>query len=360
MRKLTRRLGPAVVDERIRGVITQALRERRCRPRALRPDATVAEADIRFPTDLGLCGDAVRCVVRAARQVRAALPRLRPRVRDRRRAIARRWRALTRSLRRRTGEAQRAVPRLTEAAAALVRATVRDGRRLLAAAHRGGTRAGGARPSPGERALHRLPEVMALATRVVEPIRLRFAHQKIPDRLVSFADPDARPGRRGKLARPNEFGYVVQIAEVTEHTPRGARGLILPPQREAGSTPENRVLPETVAELQRLHISLREAACDAGFPSADTPRALATVGAPVFITGAAHPGSRRTPRRLARYRVGAEGRIAHLKRELGAGRSRRRGLTGGRIWEGWAILTYHLVTLARRARVQPVGRRTSQ
>ena len=49
MRKLTRRLGHQVVDGCIRGVIGVALAERRFRPRALRSDATVAEADIRYP-----------------------------------------------------------------------------------------------------------------------------------------------------------------------------------------------------------------------------------------------------------------------------------------------------------------------
>jgi IS5 family transposase len=39
---------------------------------------------------------------------------------------------------------------------------------------------------------------------------MRFAGQKIPDRLVSLFDPDARPIRRGKLEKPNEFGYLVQ------------------------------------------------------------------------------------------------------------------------------------------------------
>ena len=51
---------------------------------------------------------------------------------------------------------------------------------------------------------------------------------KISDRLVSLADPDARPIRKGKLGKPTEFGYVAQICEVTENTRKGARGFILP------------------------------------------------------------------------------------------------------------------------------------
>jgi IS5 family transposase len=358
VRKLTRRLGPELVDALTRGLFEKALRERRFRPRALRPDSTVVEADIRFPTDAGLCADAVRTLARAARQLRAVMPTVHETVRDRSRAVGKRLRALGRSLRRRTGEAKGAVQRFTEEAAAQVRASVREAQRLLAAAGPTASRRRGRRKERVMRAIQRLHDVTELAQRVVQQVRQRFAGEKIPHRVVSFADPEARPVRRGKLARPTEFGYVVQIAEVTEHTRRGARGLILPPQLRAGSTPENSLLPATVTELLHLHITLREAACDAGFVATDTQRALATVGAQVFITGTPHPGSYRTRRRLARYRVGAEGRIAHLKREFGAGRSRLRGTAGAHIWESWAILAYNLETLARKADHRPASTQT--
>lgn len=348
VRKLTRRLGPEVVDELIRGLWDKAVRERRFRPRALRSDSTVVEADIRFPTDSGLCADAVRSLARSARKVREWLPGIHAKVRDRSRAVGKRLRALGRSLRRRTGEAKGAVQRFTEEAAEQVRASVREAKRLLASADAAGARLPHSSKQPCERAIQRLHDVTALAERVLEQIHRRFANQPIKDRLVSFADPDARPVRRGKLARPNEFGYVVQIAEVTEHTRRGARGLILPPKLRPGSTPENTLLPETVAELERMNVRLREAACDAGFVATDTKRELANICPSVYITGTPHPGSRRTQRRLARYRVGSEGRIAHVKREFGAGRTRLRGTAGAQIWEGWAIFTYNLVTLARK------------
>ena len=66
----------------------------------------------------------------------------------------------------------------------------------------------------------------------------------------------------------------------------------------------------------------------------------------MFIAGRAEPGSRRTRRRLARYRTGCEGRISHLKRGYGLRRSRLKGDQGQRIWTGWAVLAYNLDTLA--------------
>lgn len=345
VRKLTRRLGPEVVDALIRTLIVQARRERRLRPRAMRVDSTVVEADIRFPTDAGLCGDAVRRLAAAARQVRRTIPTVVGQVRDRSRAVGKRVWALSRALKRRTGEAKQAVQRLTQETARQVRASLGEARRLVAdATRRPATRSGVSRRGRA-RAIARLEETIERAEKVVEQIRKRFAGEKISDRLVSFADPDARPIRRGKLAKPNEFGYVVQLAELTAHTRRGARGLILPPKLRAGSAHENTLLPETANELTALGIRPREAAFDAGF----TPKATTDTlpdGCTPFISATSRPHSPHTRRRLRRYRVGCEGRIAHLKRSYGAGRSRLRGTDGARIWEGWAVLTYNLDTVA--------------
>lgn len=349
VRKLTRRLGTPVVEELIRGVIAKAVRERRFRARALRVDSTVAQADIRYPTDAALAGDAVRTLYAAAKRVRAAVPAVTQKVRDRSRATGRRLRELGRTLARRTEEAKASVGHLTKEVAGQVKATVRDARKLLTQARRSRSRAGGVSKTKRAKAIAELERIASLADRVVEQIRKRFAGEKITDRLVSLFDTDARPVRRGKLAQPTEFGYVMQLAEVTQNTKRGARGLLMPPKLSPGSTHENTLLPQTVQELCSLGLAPREAAFDAGFGRHMTPEAMseANPDMQLFITGnAANPGSRRTRRRRARYRVGCEGRIAHVKREYGARRSRLKGEHGARIWEGWAVLAYNLDTVA--------------
>jgi IS5 family transposase len=187
--------------------------------------------------------------------------------------------------------------------------------------------------------------------KVTRQIRQRVAGQTITDRIVSLSDPDARPIRKGKLGKPNEFGYVSQLAEVTEHTRRGARGLILPPAARLGNPGEDALLPDTIAELDRLGIRPREIALDGGFNIGPTREALSDLAPDrVFIAGRQQPGSRRTQRRLQRYRTGAEGRISHLKRGYGLDRSRLKGDQGRQIWTGSSILAYNADTLAVRAR----------
>src|SRR3954466_15489210 len=51
IRKLVRRLGPAVVDDITRALIGKAQREKRFVARAMRCDSTVVEADVRWPSD---------------------------------------------------------------------------------------------------------------------------------------------------------------------------------------------------------------------------------------------------------------------------------------------------------------------
>ena len=70
VRKLVRRLGAEVIDDICRVVITSATTgERRFVARAARIDSTVIEADVRYPTDIGLAADATKALARAAAAV---------------------------------------------------------------------------------------------------------------------------------------------------------------------------------------------------------------------------------------------------------------------------------------------------
>jgi len=346
VRKLTRRLGASVVNEITRMVIDKARREKRFRPRAARIDSTVVEADVRYPTDSGLALDSARVLAREARKLRAKVGRDAGWVTDRSRAIGRRVRAMTRTLGRRTGERKQQVLQFTEQAGKLIERSIREAKRLVAVARR---RARGRGAKTKLRQIRKLEVFIERSERVAEQIRKRMRGEPITNRLISMFDPDARPIRKGKLGKPNEFGYVAQICEVTENTKTGARGLIIPTTSETGNPQEDTLLPDTVAELERLGISPREVALDGGFKPGPTREALERFDPErTFIAGRQQPGSRRTQRRLARYRTGSEGRISHLKRGYGLRRTRLKDHQGMQAWTGWGILTYNLETLAIR------------
>ena len=340
VRKLTRRLGAQVVHEITRELIQKARREKRFRPRAARIDSTVVEADIRYPTDAGLAADGVRALARQGRKLAAKINEKRTTVRDRSRAVGMRMRALTRTLRRRSGEAKAEVLELTKQTGQMLRVSVKEARALAATARR---RARGRGAKAKLKAAQALEELADRCEKVTEQIHNRVNGEKITDRLVSLWDPDARPIRKGKLGRANEFGYVDQLCEITPNTKKGARGFILPPTSQIGNPAENTLLPATANELRNLNITLKEVMVDGGFTT-ETNAALEGLADEIYIAGRQETGSRRTRRRRKRYRTGAEGRISHLKRGYGLNRSRLKGNEGHQIWDGWATLTYNTDT----------------
>jgi transposase, IS5 family len=341
VRKLTRRLGAEVVHQLTREVIQKARREKRFRPRAARIDSTVVEADIRYPTDSGLASDGIRALAREGRKLAAKIGAKRTAVRDRSRAAGRRLRALTRSMRRRSGQAKEEVLELTKQTGELLAKSVKEARRLAADARR---RARGRGARAKLKAARKLEELADRCEKVTEQITKRITGEKITDRLISLWDPDARPIRKGKLSQPNQFGYVDQLCEITANTKAGARGFILPPQSQIGNPTEDTLMPDTTAELQNLGIKLREVMVDGAFNTAPTNTALEGLADETHITGRQEHGSRRTRRRRQRYRTGAEGRISHLKRGYGLRRSRLKGNEGHQIWDGWATFTYNADT----------------
>jgi IS5 family transposase len=287
VRKLVRRLGPETVNQLTRVVIGKAQREARFAARAVRIDATVVEADIRYPTDAGLAWQGARMLAREGRKLAGRVRGQTRRVVDRSRQLGKTVRAISRTLARRTGQRREDVMRLNAQAGRTLARSIGEARALAAQA-RASARGRGAQAKLA--AARRLEELADRCQRVATQIQQRSRGEPIADRLVSLSDPDARPIRKGKLGKPNEFGYVVQLATT---------------QTLAGIAPTR-----------------------------------------MFISGRAEPGSRRTRRRLARYRTGCEGRISHLKRGYGLRRSRLKGDQGQRIWTGWAVLAYNLDTLA--------------
>jgi transposase, IS5 family len=342
LRKHVHRLGPDTVGQVTRELIARSAAQTGFRPRAARVDATVVEADVKFPTDAGLAADAIVLLARSGRRLRGLAGAGAPRVADRGRAVKGRLRRLGRSLKRRTEEAKQDVLELTGECGELLAKTVAEARRLHAFLARGTAAQTAAAAS--------LEQLLGDCERIAEQVRQRLAGEPIRDRLVSLHDRDARPICKGKVARRTEFGYVQQICEVTAST-RGARGYILPPVTAAGNPGENQLLPATLAQLDKLGFTLTEFAFDGGFGKHMTIDAITDSGqAPdtVYIAGSREPESRRTRRRLYCYRAGSEGRISHLKRDYGLRRSRLKGHDRQRSWCGWAIVAYNLDTHAQR------------
>lgn len=344
VRKLTRRLGPEIVNDLSRELLAKAVRERHFKPRAARIDSTVIEADVRYPSDAMLALQGARALARQGRRLGERIGAGSSAVRDRSRAIGRRVRQISRTLGRRTGEAREQVTELNRQAGELLRQSAGQARRLAAEAR---SKARGRGAQAKLRAAAQIEQLAERCERIATQTFKRSKGSKIKDRIVSLADPDARPIRKGKAGKPTEFGYVAQICELTASTKPGSRGLITPAPTAPGNPGENTLLAQTVAEIEALGLSPTEIALDGGFGHLKSDEQLAPIEpGRVFVSGRREPGSARTKRRLRRYRTGVEGRLSHLKRGYGLKRSRLKGDQGQRTWTGWGILAYNLDTLA--------------
>jgi IS5 family transposase len=231
-------------------------------------------------------------------------------------------RLLAQTLRRRTGLAMGEVDRLTGQVAQLAQQTLRD----VAAVARNARRALARRPTDGRlrQLVSDLEVTMAATQRLLAQTTQRLTgNRTIPDRLVSLADPDARPIRKGKPRSLTQFGY---------HSARRRRA--------------------------RLH---RHPPGPPGQPGRRAAaRARRRARRPGHRARAGHGGRRprvrdRRPskarlelertrrfRRLRNWRVGIEARISQLKRGFGLRRTRLRRLPGAQTWVGLGIFAYNL------------------
>lgn len=241
--KWRHRLGPAGIAA-VNAAVTRRLHtDKVLRGRRFRIDATVTDADIHHPTDSGLLADGIRRLTRVARQAPALLPDgPAQKIRDRGRAVQRRILAIGKVLRRRTGDAVAHVRAITEDLAQLGAAQIRAVQRVAAAVEAAVATAGDTVPAVLRRVQDRLITARDQLATVIAPSRAATAGQRISDRVVSLADPDARPIKKGKLGQPVQFGYQVQVWEAEGGCVTG--------------TPSNTAIPPTSMPSSRPWISI--------------------------------------------------------------------------------------------------------
>ena len=348
VRKLTRRIGAETVAELTRALIVKATREKRFRPRAVRIDSTVIEADVRYPTDAGLASSGVRVLAREGRKLAKLISEKKARVRDRSRSMGRKLRAITPDdpppLRGGQGE----VLKLTEQTGELLERSITEARRLAALARR---KARGRGAKAKLKAAAELEELADRCEKVARQIKQRVEGEPIKDRIVSLSRSGRPADPQGEAGEAQRFRVRRAAGGGDREHQAGARGLILPASTKLATRPRTRCCRGTVAELSGSGSAHGRSQSTAGSsPARPTPRSRTFSPSNVFIAGRQEPGSKRTRRRLRRYRTGEEGRISHLKRRYGLDRSRLKGDEGRQIWTEWAILAYNTDTLAVRTR----------
>jgi transposase, IS5 family len=336
--KLTKRLGPGLVEELNGELLGLAVERRVLRSRRLRVDTTFVEADISSPTDSGLCAHAVSRLTRLAKRVQAQGLAARTRLRDRRRSVGKRVRRISATLSR-GGKTRATVDRLTAEIAVRAKATEQEARRVA----RNARRTLAQRPRASAVLVDGLERELVAAEQILAQTDLRLSGQRtIPDRRVSLVDPDARPIKMGSPRRPTEFGYKARVADTAE-------GFVIADVPERGNPNDDAILEGPLVKAKQAGMQVRSVYADRGFGTAKGDAALAgqRIRDPVIPRrGRASPREQtRSWKRRYRFRNGLEGRISQLKRK-GLRRTRLRSLPGAQTWVGGITLAHNLQRMA--------------
>jgi IS5 family transposase len=206
--KLVKKYGPDTLDQLNEELVRKAREKKVIRGQKLRMDTTVIESNIHHPTDAGLLADGVRMMTRVVDQLKEAGASVSKHFRDQTHAVKERILTISKVLQRRTGEAQAGVAKATAEILGIARRVVTGAKAVAHQVTEVVDEAGQATSGTVRRVAKRLRDVADLTEKIVQQTKEVLAgNRRIPDRVVSLADPDARPIKKGKLKSPTEFGH---------------------------------------------------------------------------------------------------------------------------------------------------------
>jgi len=328
--RLAHLLDEPVLKDLLAQLVARGRERRVVKGRRLRVDTTVVETNIHYPTDATLLGDGVRVLTRSLRQ-------LGEQVRKRTRAVGRRLfeiaqRSRTAGPRARPkvrAQSKARMKRLYQELMGITRAVLRQAEGVLTRRRKSAAQLGA---------------TIDLLRRVLAQTRARVLRgdTRFPGKVVSLFEPHTEIIRKGKLAKPTEFGRLVKIQE--------AESQFITDYEVCARGQAERAL--WAPSLDR-HIALFDhaphlAVADGGFASRSNERAAQDRGVRhVVLPRQPREARSRAARAALRWRTGSEGRISALKRRHGLRRCRYRGVSGMQRWVGLGVLANDLLVLAR-------------
>src|SRR4029450_2972002 len=346
--KIAGTLGPDVIEQLHGRVVDVAKRAGVTHGRRFRIDTTVVETNVHYPTDSSLLRDGVRVLTRTMQRASVALGDAPGRVRNRLRSVGRRVLIIGRQAR--SPETRDALVRSYRRLIGTTLAVMRDARTMVRRISQRLRTAAGVTASTLTRARQHLQQFHPLVTRVLDQTRARLlgGDLHVPDKVLSVFEPHTEAIRKGKIAKPTEFGKLVTIQE-SEHQ-------IITAYQVHGRRPPDTTLwtPALDRHIEMFDRPPDLAAGGRGFASAKNEEAAAQRGVRRVILP--RPG-RKTPARRAherqrwfrrgqRWRVGCEGRISVIKRRHGLRRCRYRGTDGTARWVGLGGIANNLMSTA--------------
>jgi len=347
-------LGPEVF-QKVQGRIVGIAREKKAvEGRKMRVDTTVTETNIHYPTDSSLLGDGVRVLTRTMKRIVEIGGKAGERVRDRMRSVGRRVMEIARITRtkgqKQTKEKLQArYKRLLNATGQVV---VAQAKRIADEVKKGVKKSTELVDQLRLEALQaELERMIPLVQQVMRQTKARLFHNDLhaSDKIVSLFETTTQIIRKGKSAKPTEFGRLIKIQEAENQI---ITDYEVCDQRPADST---LLIKSIEAHQQKFGRVPHTVATDAGFFSAPNETAATKMG--VKRVAIPNRSTKSAERRLLQkkrwfrhaqaWRTGCEGRISVLKRRHGLNRCRYRGDDGMKRWVGLGVIADNLINIGR-------------
>ena len=326
--KLNQRFGEELIATLNKKLVKHLIKAKSIKPRKIRIDSTTVEANIIYPTDIGLIHQTVRTLTRTVKKLGVTIT-------DHTRATKKALARLGASLKSKRGQKKERAQKALKSVKRLAEDTVSQCRSALGSLkkkHTGGT-------------IERFTGQIELGEKILGQTQQKLdGVESIPERIVSFHDPEARVIRKGKLSKPNEFGRTVQLVQ-------DESGVILHHEVHEGNPSDKKEIVPLVKDFKKeFHHAPTEVAADKGYYSEDVIEQLSMLGVRrigIPKIGRLNPHERRKQKSrwfkaLQRFRCAIEAGISMLKRQFQLDRCLSHGTTGTKIWVGFSILAYNL------------------
>lgn len=327
-------------------LVREAARRKMTRGMKLRVDTTVVETNIHYPTDSSLLQDSVRVLSGMTKKVHDLAEAASVHVRDFGRSAKRRALNILKFTKSRNDDATKAVKRAYQELCEITQRAVHQAKRLEEALKKSTSR-------KAKRFVERCASVIPTVEKVISQTRKRIVrNEEVPaaEKVVSLHEPTTAILRRGKRAKPTEFGHMVKLQEIDG-------GIISDIEVLLASTSDSDLLiPSVEKHIEQFGHPPTHLAADRGFSSTDNEEGVKRlhvkhIGLPA--KGKLSPDRKKHERRrwfkkLHRFRVGIEAKISLLKRCFGLRRSLYKGDAGFLRWVYLGAIACNATVIARR------------
>ena len=316
--------------------------------RRMRVDTTVVETNIHYPTDSTLLGDGVRVLTRTMKKITKIVGAVGTRLRDRSRSVKLRLLDIGR-IARAKGPLNR--DRLRQRYRRLLDTTGRvvgQAKRFSKEISTGVKRSSNVLKQMALEGLRaELDRMVPLVRRVMYQARARIFHGNthVADKILSLFEPSTEVIRKGKAAKPNEFGKIAKLQE--------AENQIIVDYEVYARRPNDSdlLIAAIAAHKAKLGRIPRLVAADAAFYSGRNEATAKAMGVKrVCIPNRSTKSLERKREQKKRWfrngqkwRTGSEGRISVVKRRNGLSRCRYKGYNGMQRWVGLGVISDNLL-----------------